>query len=55
MKKEKNELMRFIIGIVLLVVGFYWFTARVSVPTGFYSFRIGSFRAGGLVDRMIVV
>lgn len=49
MKKEKNELLRFMIGIALLALGVYWFTVNVSVTTGFYSWRIGSFKTGGLV------
>lgn len=49
MKKEKNELLRFLFGLGFLVLGLYWFTSSVSVTTGFYSIYIGGFRAGGLV------
>lgn len=55
MRKEKNELLRFIIGLGLLAAGIYWFTASVTVTTGFYSWRIGAFRAGGLVVVPLIV
>lgn len=41
---------RLLIGIVLLSAGGYWFLSSVSVTTGFYALRIGSFHMnGGLV------
>lgn len=49
MKKGKNELLKFFAGIIMLVAGLYWFMSSVTVTTGFYSLRIGSFSAGGLV------
>lgn len=55
MKKGKNELLRFVVGIVMLTVGLYWFMSSVTVTTGFYSFRIGQFSGGGLVVVPFIV
>lgn len=49
MKKEKNPLKEFLVGMIMLVAGLYWFMSSVMVTTGFYSFRIGGLRTGGLV------
>ncbi|NLL73687.1 MAG: hypothetical protein GX237_09195 [Clostridiales bacterium] len=49
MKRNKNSLLRFLAGIIMLVAGLYWFMSSVTVTTGFYSIRIGQFSAGGLV------
>ncbi len=49
MKKGKNELVQFLVGIVMLVAGLYWFMSSVTVRTGFYSFSIGPVRSGGLI------
>lgn len=47
MKKEGNELVQFLIGIVMLAVGLYWFSSSVMVTTGFYDITFGSYRTGG--------
>lgn len=45
----KNPLARFIIGIIMLVAGLYWFMANVTVTTGF-GLRLFGMRFGmGLV------
>lgn len=49
MNKGRNDLLVFIAGLIMLVCGIYWFTSSVTVTTGFYSWRIGTFSAGGLV------
>lgn len=49
MKKKRNPLGKFVIGMIMLVAGLYWFLSNVTVSThfGFYfrGFRFG----GGLV------
>lgn len=48
--KKRNPLMQFIIGLVMLVAGGYWFMSSVTVTTGFYGLRLGNFNVtGGLV------
>ncbi|WP_343208613.1 hypothetical protein [Anaerolentibacter hominis] len=49
MKKERNQLAEFIIGIALFAVGAFWLMSSVTVTTGFYSWGFGGFRVGGLV------
>lgn len=46
MKKKKSGLLTFIIGIVMLVVGFYIFSSKVVVTTGF-GFNFGSVNING--------
>lgn len=36
MKKERNELLEFLAGMAMLVVGLYLLTTRVEVTTGFW-------------------
>ncbi len=55
MKKGRNEVLKFFAGIIMLVAGLYWFMSSVTVTTGFYSLRIGSFSAGGLVVVPFIV
>lgn len=55
MKKENNELLRFIAGLAMIVAGLYWFMSSVSVTMGFYSFYIGSFRTGGLIVVPLII
>lgn len=55
MKKEKNELVTFLVGIVMLAAGLYWFMSSVTVTTGFYTFRIGGMSMGGLVVVPFIV
>lgn len=55
MKKEGNELVQFLIGIVMLIAGLYWFASSVMVTTGFYSWRIGGFRTGGFVIVPLII
>lgn len=47
--KNNNSLLQFLAGLAMLAAGGYWFMSSVNVTTGFYSWRIGSFHAGGLV------
>jgi hypothetical protein len=54
-KKGNNSLLKFIAGIVMLVVGLYWFMSSVTVTTGFYNFRIGHINSGGLVIVPFIV
>lgn len=46
MKKKKNSLLMFIIGLVMLAVGFYIFSSKVVVTTGF-GFHFGSVNING--------
>lgn len=48
--KKGNPLMQFMIGLIMLVAGGYWFMTSVTVTTGFYGLTFGDFRInGGLV------
>lgn len=47
--KKNNDLTLFLVGIIMLVAGLYWFMSSVTVTTGFFSFTYGGFRIGGLV------
>lgn len=47
--KKNNDLAMFLVGLVMLVAGLYWFMNSVTVSTGFFSFSYGGFRVGGLV------
>ena len=40
MKRGNNSLLKFIAGIVMLVVGLYWFMSSVTVTTRFYNFKL---------------
>lgn len=44
MKREKNELLEFLFGAVMLVAGLYLFCNKVTVTTGLFS---GAIRIGG--------
>lgn len=55
MKREQNELMRFVIGVILVACGLYWFMTNVTVTTGFYAFTIGNFKSGGLVVVPLII
>lgn len=55
MKKEKNELIEFLVGIIMLAAGLYWFTSSVTVTTGFYSLKLGGFGVGGLIVVPFIV
>ena len=47
---KRNPFLQFLIGLVMLVAGGYWFLSSVSVTTGFYGLTFGNFRLnGGLV------
>ena len=54
MKKERNELLEFLGGLAMLVVGLYWFSTNVTVSSSFFSggFRIGSFN---MTSGMVIV
>lgn len=54
MKKERNELLEFLGGLAMLVVGLYWFSTNVTVSNSFFSggFRIGSLN---MTSGMVVV
>ena len=41
MKKKRNPLAEFLIGLAMLAAGGYWFLNSVSVSTGFYTLRLG--------------
>ena len=48
--KKRNPFLQFIIGLLMLVAGGYWFMSSVTVTTGFYGLRLGNFHVtGGLV------
>ena len=49
MKEAKNELMQFVAGIIMLVVGLYIFSQKVIVFSGFFSFGGGRFSSGLIV------
>lgn len=55
MKKEGNELVQFLIGIIMLVAGLYWFASSVMVTTGFHSWRFGGFRTGGFIIIPLII
>lgn len=55
MKKGRNSLTSFLVGIIMLGAGLYWLMSSVTVTTGFYSFRIGPINAGGLVVVPFIV
>lgn len=55
MKKEKNDLVIFLVGIIMLAAGLYWFTSSVTVTSGFYSWRLGGISLGGLVVIPFIV
>lgn len=40
MKEAKNELMQFVAGIIMLVVGLYIFSQKVIVFSGFFSHSV---------------
>lgn len=49
MKKQRNPLGQFVIGMVMLAAGLYWFMSNVTVMTHF-GFQIWNFRVGaGLI------
>ena len=49
MKKRRNPLAQFMIGMVMLAAGLYWFLSNVTVMTHF-GFQIWNFRVGaGLI------
>lgn len=48
--------MQFILGLIMLAAGGYWFMASVTVTTGFYGLRLGSIHlSGGLVVIPFIV
>lgn len=55
MKKGRNDLVVFLVGIIMLAAGLYWFMSSVTVTTGFYSMRIGGFGVGGFVIVPFIV
>lgn len=43
-KKQENELLEFLGGLAMLVVGLYWFSTKVHVSSSFFSgFALGGF------------
>lgn len=54
MKEAKNELMQFVAGIIMLVVGLYIFSQKVIVFSGFFSFGVGRFSSGLIVVPLII-
>lgn len=54
MKRQRNELSTFLIGIIMLAAGLYWFLSSVTVTTGFYT-RIFSYNAGGMIIIPFIV
>lgn len=53
MKKERNDLVIFLIGVLMLAAGLYWFTSSVTVSTGFYNFR--GLNTGGMIIVPFIV
>lgn len=48
--KKRNPFLQFLIGLVMLAAGGYWFMSSVTVTTGFYGLHLGNFHvSGGLV------
>ena len=48
--KKRNPFLQFVIGLLMLVAGGYWFMSSVTVTTGFYGLHLGNFHVtGGLV------
>ncbi|MCI6498635.1 hypothetical protein ACTNBM_07995 [Lachnospiraceae bacterium HCP1S3_C3] len=47
--KKSNDLAIFLVGVIMLAAGLYWFCSSVTVSTGFYAFSYGGMRIGGLV------
>lgn len=48
--KKRNPFIQFIVGLVMLVAGGYWFMSSVTVTTGFYGLRLGNIHvSGGLI------
>ena len=43
MKKERNELLEFLGGLAMLVVGLYLFTNKASVQTSFFAGNLSLF------------
>ena len=54
MKEAKNELMQFVAGIIMLVVGLYIFSQKVIVFSGVFSFGGGRFSSGLIVVPLII-
>ncbi len=56
MKEEKNELMQFVAGIVMLAVGLYIFSQKVIVFSGygFFSFGGGRVTSGLIIVPLII-
>ena len=46
MKKKRNPLGQFVIGMLMLVAGLYWFMSNVTVST-YFGFRFMGYRLGG--------
>lgn len=58
MKKAKNELLQFLAGLAMLVVGLFIFSQKVMVSSGFwgYGFRIGGFHmSNGLIMVPLII
>lgn len=54
--KKRNPLLQFIIGLIMLTVGAYWFMASVTVRTGFFGLNIGGMNiSGGLIVVPFIV
>lgn len=48
--KKRNPLTQFLVGLVMLVAGGYWFMSSVTVTTGYFGLSFGNFHlSGGLV------
>lgn len=46
MRKKRNPLGQFVIGMIMLAAGLYWFMSNVTVST-YFGFRFMGFRFGG--------
>lgn len=53
MKKQGNELLQFLAGLAMLVVGLYWFMQKVHVSSSW--FRGGLFGMSWLNNGMVVI
>lgn len=48
--QKRNPFLQFLIGLLMLIAGGYWFLNSVTVTTGFYGLSLGGMRlSGGLV------
>lgn len=54
MDKSRNDLVVFLVGVIMLAAGLYWFMSSVTVYTGFYT-RFFGINTGGLIVIPFIV